>query len=96
MVHCAIEPSRVSKAVVHRTVDEIWYCIQGKGRIWRRSGDREEVSDMVPGTCLTIPVGTEFQFENTGPEPLCIVIATLPPWPGEDEAVRVKDRWPPK
>ncbi len=46
------------------------------------------------GTALTIPTGAKFQFRNTGTAPLCFVIATMPPWPGETEAVRVTDYWP--
>ena len=46
------------------------------------------------GVCLTIPPGTSFQFRNTGWEPLCFIITTMPPWPGPEEAVRVTDHWP--
>jgi hypothetical protein len=48
------------------------------------------VADVVPGVSLTIPVETQFQFRNTGQEPLRFVIATMPPWPGADEAVPVE------
>ena len=43
---------------------------------------------------MSIPTGAAFQFRNTGEAPLIFVIATMPPWPGMDEAVRVKDFWP--
>ena len=43
---------------------------------------------------MTIPTGAHFQFRTTGPEPLCFVMCTMPPWPGEQEAVRVPDHWP--
>jgi mannose-6-phosphate isomerase-like protein (cupin superfamily) len=46
------------------------------------------------GVSLTIPVGTHFQFRNAEAVPLRFIIATIPPWPGSDEAVRVEDRWP--
>ena len=49
--------------------------------------------DVEGGVSLNIEVGTPFQFRNTGDEPLCIVITTMPPWPGEDEAREVKGRW---
>jgi hypothetical protein len=42
---------------------------------------------------LNIPLGTRFQFRNTGAEPLCFIIATLPPWPGEDEAITQVGHW---
>jgi mannose-6-phosphate isomerase-like protein (cupin superfamily) len=62
--------------------------------VWRKQAGREQVVDVRSGLCLTIPVGTHFQFRNTGREPLVFVIATMPPWPGEQEAVRVQDHWP--
>ena len=93
LAHCALQPQCVSLAVRHKTVEEIWYFIQGHGQVWRKQGDREEVVDVSPGTCITIPTGTYFQFRNTDKEPLCFLIATMPPWPGEQEAVRVQDYW---
>jgi hypothetical protein len=52
--------------------------------------------DLRPGTALTIPVGTAFQFRNTGFEPLAAVGVTMPPWPGEDEAMDVAGPWAPQ
>ena len=94
MVHCTLPPGATSLAVVHRTVEEIWYCLSGAGQLWRRQGDREEVVELVAGVSITIPTGTHFQFRTVGPEPLRLIIATMPPWPGEHEAVRVADYWP--
>lgn len=93
IAHGSLSPKAVSSAVKHKSVDEIWYFVSGKGQVWRKQGVQEEIVDAKPGTCLTIPVGTHFQFRNTGEEPLCFVIATIPPWPGPDEAVRLNDYW---
>lgn len=87
LAHCTLPPEGISIPVVHKTVEEIWYFIQGTGQVWRKQGNREEVVDVGPGTCLTIPAGTHFQFRNTGWEPLCFIIATMPIWPGEQEAI---------
>ncbi len=94
MSHCTLPPGGISHAVCHRTIEELWYILAGRGEMWRKQGDREEVVPALPGTCLSIPTGAHFQFRNTGDRPLEIVIATLPPWPGMDEAVRVDDHWP--
>ncbi|HEX6508056.1 MAG TPA: cupin domain-containing protein [Chloroflexota bacterium] len=91
--HCTLPPRRTSLAVTHRTVDEIWYFLSGRGQIWRKRGDQVEIVDAHAGLCLTIPLGTHFQFRNTGWDPLCFIIITMPPWPGEQEAVRVEDHW---
>lgn len=88
-----LTPGAVSKAVVHRTVDEVWYFISGQGRMWRRLGSEEKTEAVGPGTSLTIPVGAHFQFRCDSAEPLVAVAATLPPWPGPDEAVFVPGIW---
>ena len=93
MVHCTLPRGATSMAVAHRTVEEVWYFIQGQGQIWRKSESGESVVDVAPGVSLSIGVGTRFQFRNTGDEDLCFIIVTMPPWPGEDEAVRVDDYW---
>jgi mannose-6-phosphate isomerase-like protein (cupin superfamily) len=95
MAHFELGPGRVSKATRHKTVEEIWYFVGGRGEMWRRQGDREEIVQVDPGICLTIPVGTEFQFRSYGYEPLAAIGVTMPPWPGSDEAVPVTgcDAW---
>ncbi len=94
-VHCTLPLRAVSKAVVHATVDEVWYCLAGQGQVWRQRAGAESVVDIEPGVSLTIECGTHFQFRSTGDEDLRLVIVTMPPWPGADEARRVSDRWPP-
>jgi mannose-6-phosphate isomerase-like protein (cupin superfamily) len=93
MAHFELRPGQVSRAVVHRTVEEIWYVLAGRGEMWRADEAREEVVPLVPGTCITIPVGTRFQFRSTGQAPLEAVGVTMPPWPGEGEAVPVAGPW---
>ena len=94
MAHGTLPPGRISLAVRHRTVEEIWYVLSGRGEVWRKQGEREEIVAVGPGTALTIPLGTHFQFRTVGSEPLRFVMCTMPPWPGGDEAVRVPDHWP--
>ena len=94
MVHGLLPPGQVSRAIVHRAVDEVWYITSGRGQVWRKLGDVASVTDVAEGTALSIPVGTHFQFRTTGEQPLQFVMCTMPPWPGEQEAVRVADYWP--
>ena len=68
MAHFALAPGETSIAVAHRTIEEIWYFLDGRGEMWRRQGEREEIVDVAPGVCLTIPCGTQFQFRSFGPE----------------------------
>ena len=94
LVHCSLNPGEVSVAVAHRTVEEVWYFLEGTGQVWRRHGDNERVVDVSPGASLSIPVGAHFQFRTTGDRPLRFVIVTMPPWPGHDEAYPVEGYWP--
>jgi mannose-6-phosphate isomerase-like protein (cupin superfamily) len=94
MAHGSLPPGGVSRAIVHRTVEEIWYVTVGKGQVRRKHGGHEGVVDVGPGSALTIPVGTHFQFRTVGSEPFCFVMWTMPAWPGEHEAKRVTDHWP--
>jgi len=95
MAHFELAPGRISGAVTHRTVEEIWFVIQGEGEMWRKQGARETVEKLRPGVCLTIPLGTAFQFRATGTTALAAVAVTMPPWPGEGEAIAIEGPWAP-
>ena len=90
-----LAPGAVSKAVAHRTVEEIWYFTAGHGRMWRLLGEREATTEVAPGVSATIPVGTRFQFRCDGDAPLDAVAVTMLPWPGPDEAYAVPGKWEP-
>jgi mannose-6-phosphate isomerase-like protein (cupin superfamily) len=66
---------------------------QLRGEIWRKLGDSEAVAAVHAGVCITIPVGTSFQFRASGVEPLAAIGVTMPPWPGEGEAYPVAGKW---
>ena len=93
LAYCTLAAGAISHAVVHQTVEEIWYCLAGTGQVWRRGPVTAEITDLVPGTCLTIPVGTQFQFRAIGPNELHLLIVTIPPWPGAHEALPVAGYW---
>jgi mannose-6-phosphate isomerase-like protein (cupin superfamily) len=93
LAHFELSPGDTSLAVLHKTVEEIWFFTSGNGEMWRRQADREQVVPVRSGTCLTIPLGTEFQFRSFGTEPLQAIGATMPPWPGSGEAVLVPGFW---
>lgn len=93
MATFTLPPRAISKAVVHRTVDEIWYFLSGRGRMWRRLGDEETVDNVEAGVSVAVPVGTEFQFRADGPDPLVALGATIPPWPEIEEATMIEGIW---
>ncbi len=95
MAHFTLGPGQVSRAVTHRTVEEIWYVVSGRGEMWRRQGEREEIVALHVGLCLTLPLGTHFQFRADAGHTLAAIGITMPPWPGPDEAFAVEGPWRP-
>lgn len=95
LVHCILPPRKTSNPIMHdKIVQEAWFCLQGTGQFWRKQGDIEKIVDVKPGTTLTIPTKTHFQFRNTSDDdPLIFLICTLPFWPGPQEAVPVEGKW---
>jgi mannose-6-phosphate isomerase-like protein (cupin superfamily) len=95
MAHFELAAGNTSVAVAHRSVEEIWYFLAGRGEMWRKQDEREEVVTVDAGICLTIPLGMHFQFRSFGEEPLAAIGVTMPPWPGEGEAYKVEGKWKP-
>ncbi len=95
MAHFELPAGAVSRAVTHRTVEEIWYVLSGQGALWRRSPQAERIEPIGPGVALTIPLGVAFQFRADAEAPLAFLAVTMPPWPGMDEAIALEGPWTP-
>lgn len=92
-VHVMLPAGQTSRAVVHRRVSEVWYVTQGRGQMWRELDGQEDCLTLEPGVCLTLPVGTRFQFRAGPDEALSALCITTPPWPGADEAMPASGPW---
>ena len=95
LAHFEFAPGQTSTAVAHRTVEEIWYFVNGRGEMWRKLKDLEQVVPVDPGVCISLPAGSHFQVRSLGSEPLAAIAVTMPPWPGDGEAYSVPGRWTP-
>ena len=93
MAHFELAAGMVSRAVTHRSVEEIWFVVAGRGEMWRKRGGHEDTVSLEPGVCITIPLGTHFQFRASVSEKVAAVAVTMPPWPGEGEAIFVRGPW---
>lgn len=93
MAHFELRAGLASKAIAHRSVEEIWFILDGLGEMWRKLQDDESTVSIRSGTCISIPVGTHFQFRASNNGPLSAVGITMPPWPGNDEASPVAGVW---
>jgi mannose-6-phosphate isomerase-like protein (cupin superfamily) len=97
MADFQLAPGRTSVAVRHRTVEEVWFVLAGRGEMWRRHAGHEAVLALEPGVSFSIVAGTSFQFRSTGAHRLEVVAVTMPPWPldRDDEAEVVEGPWTP-
>jgi mannose-6-phosphate isomerase-like protein (cupin superfamily) len=85
-----LAPGGVSRPVAHRSVEEIWYVLEGRGHVWRcPPGARTEPLAVSPGDSVVIPVGWRFQFRAAPSGELRFLCYTSPPWPGPEEALPV-------
>ena len=91
LVEVTLPADQVSRPVYHRTVEEIWYILEGEGQVWRCPPDTDPASippqSVSPSDALVIPTGWRFQFAAGPDGSLRFLCHTTPPWPGEDEAV---------
>ena len=93
MAEFSLPAGKISVAVAHHTVDEVWFFTQGQGQLWRKNEKAEEIVQIRLGLSISIPIGTHFQFRNDGTENLKAIGTTMPPWPGLEEAYIVKGKW---
>jgi len=96
MAHFELPAGETSVAVVHQTLEEIWFFLGGEGEMWRSGGGNGPVR-VKAGTCITIPKQTRFQFRAFGSGSLTAIGITMPPWPGigEGECTEVDGPWEP-
>lgn len=90
VVEVTLPAGQVSRPVYHRTVEETWYILEGRGQVWRcpPGVDAADAApqDVSAGDALVIPTGWRFQFAASFETELRFLCHTTPPWPGEDEA----------
>lgn len=49
MATFTLQPGQVSAAVTHRGVEELWFVIAGRGRMWRRDAAQQQIVALEPG-----------------------------------------------
>ena len=89
MAHFRLPAGECSTAVRHQTVEELWCFVSGTGEMV--IGD--EVISVEPGTSVRIAPGVRFQFRSSDDDALEAIGVTMPPWPGDHEAVGAEPFW---
>jgi mannose-6-phosphate isomerase-like protein (cupin superfamily) len=91
LVEVRLAAGLISRPVRHRTVEEIWYVTEGRGRVWRSAPDDADgkTVEVGPGDAIRIPTGWAFQFAAAPETELRFICFTSPPWPGPEEVYPV-------
>lgn len=95
MIHSTVPPFQTNRAVVHSTVNELWYVLEGHGEIWRKNGNESSITTLTPGVSIELRKSTKFQYRNVSNSDLKFVCITIPAWPGEEEATYIEGIWEP-
>lgn len=97
MIHSTVPVGQTNKPVIHHTVSEFWYILEGHGEIWRSNDEGEKITTLLPGTSIDIEPETAFQYRNVSRDAdLKFICITMPPWPGNNEASYVsRGAWEP-
>jgi mannose-6-phosphate isomerase-like protein (cupin superfamily) len=81
VAHAIIEPNRASLPHKLKSSVEIYYIIEGEGRMHINN----ESSEVKPGDAIYIPPKSSQWIENTGDDHLKFLCVVEPPWHEEDE-----------
>lgn len=85
----------ISIAARHAHVEELWLITDGAGEFYCEALNNGQAFDLAPGTSFTIPPRAVFQFRSGEDGSLGFTIATVPAWPGDEEAdTNVQGAWP--
>jgi mannose-6-phosphate isomerase-like protein (cupin superfamily) len=80
LAEATIAPGGATAAHYHRVTEELYYVVEGSGRL--RIGDAER--DVAVGDCAVIPPGARHTIANTGDGPLRILCCCAPAYTHED------------
>ena len=81
IAHAIVKPHQASLPHRLKTSSEVYYIIQGKGRVHID----DETSDVVAGDTIYIPPNARQYIENTGDIDLAFLCLVDPAWRAQDE-----------
>ena len=86
LAQAVIEPGCTTISHVHKTSEEVYHIVQGKGIM---SLGKEQFS-IAPGDTVCISPNQPHSLENTGYEPLILLCCCAPPYSHGDTEMRPK------
>jgi len=75
IAHATAIPNQVSEPAAAAGLAELFYILEGNGRLWRGSGGVDSITPLSPHDCVTITPGVEYQFRADG-GPMKFLVAT--------------------
>ncbi|MGQ0675385.1 MAG: phosphomannose isomerase type II C-terminal cupin domain [Rhodospirillales bacterium] len=84
-----VEPGQGLSLQIHRRRAEHWIVVRGRARVTLG----EEAFDLASGQSTFIPRGAKHRLENPGAAPLEMIEVQLGDYLGEDDIVRLEDRY---
>jgi mannose-6-phosphate isomerase-like protein (cupin superfamily) len=91
--HATVHAGDIADPAVLSEITEFYYVLEGRGELWRRLADLEEVIELVPGRCATIPPGVSFQYRTAGDD-LYFIVGAAPRWERQFWHPSDLVRWP--
>ena len=92
IVHATAKGEQPSVSAILTGAGEFFYVLEGEGRLWRATGDLEDVVPLHPGRCVTLPPGIEYQYRTKG-GPLKFLVATVPRWQPQNWDAARRRHW---
>ena len=80
LAEARVAPGQTTEEHYHVQAEEIYYILQGRGRMWLK-GNPGEVE---AGDGIVIPPGKRHRIENTGHGPLVLLCCCAPSYTHED------------
>jgi mannose-6-phosphate isomerase-like protein (cupin superfamily) len=94
LTHARCPAGRCSEAAAVSGTSEMFFVMAGRGVLWRKHDDREDVVELRPGRAALIPAGTTYQFRSGPKADLTFMVATLPMWVHENWHAADESAWP--
>jgi mannose-6-phosphate isomerase-like protein (cupin superfamily) len=92
VTHATLAPHETSTAAHLDELGEFFYVVSGTGEIWRSDGAQQEVVELRPRRCVSIPAGAFFPYRSKD-QPLVFPVAVAPRWSEEHWHAAPISRW---
>ena len=84
-----IKPGQAPSYQYHFKREEVWVVVKGKGQLRLD----ESITQVHTGQIINIPLEAKHQIQNTGDEDLIFIEVQMGEYFGEDDIVRLEDKY---